>query len=148
VYFGERVNGLAQQHWQAFATQDYFDEHGVFYNAVVSGPALVTLFTVLVGRSLVCGAPPARAIACCRAQALHALTNAHAHTRTHKLKRLVANTCMSGVPAAALWSAVPPPQVFYLREAANLMVLVKTKELKQRARERAQAERAEGKKAQ
>lgn len=48
VYFGENINSVAGQHWQSFATQDYFDEHGVFYNTIVSGPALITLLTVLV----------------------------------------------------------------------------------------------------
>jgi hypothetical protein len=48
VYFGEPINRAAGRHWQEFASQDYFDGHGVFYNALVSAPALVTLFTVLV----------------------------------------------------------------------------------------------------
>lgn len=48
VYFGENINSVAGQHWQAFARQDYFDEHGIFYNSVVSGPAIITLLTVLV----------------------------------------------------------------------------------------------------
>lgn len=48
IYFGENINSVAGQHWQSFATQDYFDEHGIFYNVVVSAPALITLLTVLV----------------------------------------------------------------------------------------------------
>jgi hypothetical protein len=48
VYFGENINSVAGQHWQSFAMQDYFDEHGVFYNTLVSGPALITLLAVLV----------------------------------------------------------------------------------------------------
>lgn len=52
VYFGENINSVAGQHWQLFATQDYFDEHGVFYNAIVSGPALITLLTVLVSKEI------------------------------------------------------------------------------------------------
>jgi hypothetical protein len=48
VYFGENINSVAGQHWQSFATQGYFDEHGVFYNTLVSGPALITLLAVLV----------------------------------------------------------------------------------------------------
>jgi hypothetical protein len=63
VYFGENINSMAGQHWQSFATQDYFDEHGVFYNAVVSGPALFTLLVVLVREAcmqlLGCRAMPA-----------------------------------------------------------------------------------------
>jgi hypothetical protein len=48
VYFGERVNALAGQHWQAFAGQDYFDSHGIFYSIMVSGPAVFNLVAVLV----------------------------------------------------------------------------------------------------
>jgi len=50
IYFGENINSVAGQHWQSFATQDYFDEHGIFYNVVVSAPALITLLTVLVSK--------------------------------------------------------------------------------------------------
>lgn len=49
VYFGENINKVAAQHWQSFATQDYFDSRGIFYSVMVSGPAVVNLFTVLVG---------------------------------------------------------------------------------------------------
>jgi hypothetical protein len=55
VFFGERINGLAGQHWEAFAGQDYFDSHGIFYSIMVSGPAVFNLFAVLVSSSL-CGA--------------------------------------------------------------------------------------------
>lgn len=48
VYFGENINSVAGQHWQAFARQDYFDEHGIFYSSIVSGPAIITLLMVLV----------------------------------------------------------------------------------------------------
>lgn len=48
VYFGESINSLAGQHWQAFATQNYFDRHGTFYSTIVAGPAVVTLIAVLV----------------------------------------------------------------------------------------------------
>eukprot|EP00882_Tetradesmus_deserticola_P015009 GHRQ01015976.1.p5 GENE.GHRQ01015976.1~~GHRQ01015976.1.p5 ORF type:complete len:100 (-),score=22.38 GHRQ01015976.1:815-1114(-) len=52
VFFGERINGLAGDHWEAFAGQDYFDSHGIFYSIVVSGPAVFNLFAVLVSRLL------------------------------------------------------------------------------------------------
>jgi hypothetical protein len=52
VFFGERINGLAGQHWQAFAGQDYFDSHGIFYSIMVSGPAVFNLFAVLVSSTL------------------------------------------------------------------------------------------------
>eukprot|EP00882_Tetradesmus_deserticola_P003877 GHRQ01004101.1.p2 GENE.GHRQ01004101.1~~GHRQ01004101.1.p2 ORF type:complete len:171 (+),score=66.94 GHRQ01004101.1:290-802(+) len=48
VFFGERINGLAGDHWEAFAGQDYFDSHGIFYSIVVSGPAVFNLFAVLI----------------------------------------------------------------------------------------------------
>ena len=48
VYFAERINDLAARHWQSFATQDYFDAHGIFYSAVVSAPLLATMFVILV----------------------------------------------------------------------------------------------------
>lgn len=48
VYFGERVNALAGQHWQAFAGQDYFDSHGIFYSVLVSLPTVINLFAVLI----------------------------------------------------------------------------------------------------
>jgi hypothetical protein len=49
VYFGERLNAVGAKHWRAFAGQPYFDPHGAFFAAVVSGPLVLTLFTVLVG---------------------------------------------------------------------------------------------------
>ncbi|KAK2078442.1 hypothetical protein QBZ16_003282 [Prototheca wickerhamii] len=48
VYFAERINDLAARHWQSFATQDYFDAHGIFYSAVVSAPLLATMFVILI----------------------------------------------------------------------------------------------------
>jgi hypothetical protein len=48
VFFGERINALAGQHWEAFAGQHYFDSHGIFYSIMVSGPAVFNLFAVLV----------------------------------------------------------------------------------------------------
>ncbi|KAF6253983.1 transmembrane protein 18-domain-containing protein [Scenedesmus sp. NREL 46B-D3] len=48
VFLGERLNALAGDHWEAFAGQDYFDSHGIFYSIVVSGPAVVNLFAVLI----------------------------------------------------------------------------------------------------
>jgi hypothetical protein len=54
VYFGERVNALAGKHWQAFAGQDYFDSHGIFYSIMVSAPAVFNLFAVLVSGRQCC----------------------------------------------------------------------------------------------
>lgn len=52
VYFGETLNHLAAQHWQKFAGQNYFDEHGIFYSIVVSAPLLLIVFVILVSRAL------------------------------------------------------------------------------------------------
>eukprot|EP00775_Hariotina_reticulata_P008072 gene8072-8267_t len=48
VYFGENINSTAAQHWRQFSSQNYFDDHGVFYGALVAAPSLITLFTVLI----------------------------------------------------------------------------------------------------
>lgn len=65
VYFAERINDLAARHWQSFATQDYFDAHGIFYSAVVSAPLLATMFVILVrvvvGGGVVVGSHPVHA---------------------------------------------------------------------------------------
>jgi hypothetical protein len=49
VLFGETLNSLGAQHWEAFATQPYFDANGVFFSAVISAPLMVIMFLVLVG---------------------------------------------------------------------------------------------------
>ena len=49
VYNAERLNGLLAKRWRSFATQDYFDEHGVFFCALVSTPLLIDMFVILVG---------------------------------------------------------------------------------------------------
>ncbi len=54
VYNAERVNSLLARHWRSFATQNYFDEHGVFFCALVSTPLLLDMFVILV-RLAVCG---------------------------------------------------------------------------------------------
>mmetsp|Transcript_42031 Transcript_42031/g.62806 ORF Transcript_42031/g.62806 Transcript_42031/m.62806 type:complete len:186 (+) Transcript_42031:2-559(+) len=37
----ERLNRLGSQHWKAFSTQNYFDEHGAFLGVVVGIPLLL-----------------------------------------------------------------------------------------------------------
>ena len=49
VYNAERINSLLARHWRSFATQDYFDKHGVFFCALVSTPLLLDMFVILVG---------------------------------------------------------------------------------------------------
>lgn len=48
VYCAERLNKLGHQHWERFATQPYFDEHGAFFTALVSAPLLACMFIILV----------------------------------------------------------------------------------------------------
>jgi len=44
----ERINRWANEHWQQFAGQNYFDEHGVFIALVYAGPLLLISFVILV----------------------------------------------------------------------------------------------------
>jgi len=44
----ERLNALGAEHWRRFATQNYFDDHGVFAASVFCAPMLALAFTQLV----------------------------------------------------------------------------------------------------
>lgn len=44
VLASEVVNAFLHEHWRDFATQDYFDEHGVFFSCLFSGPLLILGF--------------------------------------------------------------------------------------------------------
>eukprot|EP00983_Pelagomonas_calceolata_P030023 939842-Pelagomonas_calceolata.AAC.1 len=48
IYMGERLNALGAKHWDKFASQNYFDQNGVFFSTMVSGPLLLLLFILLV----------------------------------------------------------------------------------------------------
>jgi hypothetical protein len=48
VLGAEAVNGLGQDHWRLFASQDYFDKNGVFVTIVLSAPMLVLCFLMLL----------------------------------------------------------------------------------------------------
>eukprot|EP00750_Incisomonas_marina_P005839 INCI14165.1.p1 GENE.INCI14165.1~~INCI14165.1.p1 ORF type:complete len:208 (-),score=39.03 INCI14165.1:193-744(-) len=48
VMASEVVNAFLHEHWRDFATQDYFDEHGVFFSCLFSGPLLILGFLQLV----------------------------------------------------------------------------------------------------
>ena len=41
VYFAERLNAYGNEHWRLFATQNYFDRHGIFISAFLSFPLLM-----------------------------------------------------------------------------------------------------------
>ena len=48
IYMAERLNSFLQHHWQRFASQPYFDAHGVFLSTVWSGPLLLVSTLILV----------------------------------------------------------------------------------------------------
>ena len=48
VRFGEKMNAYGADHWEAFATQNYFDKNGIFFTIVVSAPLLLITFIMLV----------------------------------------------------------------------------------------------------
>lgn len=47
VYFSERLNKMAAQHWQLFAGQNYFDPQGIFTSALLSAPLLLIMLLIL-----------------------------------------------------------------------------------------------------
>jgi hypothetical protein len=62
---GARLNALGAAHWNAFASQDYFDRRGVFFALLVAGPQiLVALFIVVSTRACACLSASARARVC------------------------------------------------------------------------------------
>ncbi|KAI5668397.1 hypothetical protein M9H77_18250 [Catharanthus roseus] len=48
VYLAERLNMLLAENWRSFATQNYFDPHGVFLSVLWSGPLLVISIVILI----------------------------------------------------------------------------------------------------
>lgn len=48
VYFAERLNRLLGNNWKRFATQNYFDSHGIFLSVLWSGPLLIVAILILV----------------------------------------------------------------------------------------------------
>lgn len=48
VYLAERLNKLLGENWGTFATQNYFDSHGIFLSTLWSGPLLVIAIIILV----------------------------------------------------------------------------------------------------
>ena len=45
VYLSETINYYLHDHWREFATQDYFDRHGVFLSVILGAPLLLIGFT-------------------------------------------------------------------------------------------------------
>lgn len=48
VYLAEKLNRFLGAQWQSFATQNYFDPHGIFISILWSGPLLVIAMLILV----------------------------------------------------------------------------------------------------
>lgn len=48
IFLSEYLNSYCSIHWQEFATQNYFDNHGVFAATVYSGPLLIIALFQLV----------------------------------------------------------------------------------------------------
>ena len=52
VYLAERLNKFLGDNWKSFATQNYFDPHGLFLSTLWSGPLLVIVIVILVNMLL------------------------------------------------------------------------------------------------
>ncbi|KMS99960.1 hypothetical protein BVRB_1g018030 isoform B [Beta vulgaris subsp. vulgaris] len=48
VYLAERLNRFLGNQWQFFATQNYFDPHGIFLSVLWSGPLLLIAILILI----------------------------------------------------------------------------------------------------
>ncbi|GMH21808.1 hypothetical protein Nepgr_023651 [Nepenthes gracilis] len=48
IYFAERLNRFLGEHWKSFATQNYFDPHGIFLSTIWSGPLLIIAMIILI----------------------------------------------------------------------------------------------------
>lgn len=48
VYFAERINSFLGENWKTFASQNYFDPHGLFISVLWSGPLLLISVVIVV----------------------------------------------------------------------------------------------------
>lgn len=48
VYLAERLNSILADNWKSFASQNYFDPHGLFLSVLWSGPLLLVAIVILV----------------------------------------------------------------------------------------------------
>mmetsp|Transcript_90032 Transcript_90032/g.155985 ORF Transcript_90032/g.155985 Transcript_90032/m.155985 type:complete len:172 (+) Transcript_90032:52-567(+) len=48
LFFLERLNTLAREHWEAFASQQYFDESGTFACVIFGAPMLICQLVIVV----------------------------------------------------------------------------------------------------
>ena len=54
VFLAEKINSACSQRWQAFATQNYFDNRGVFASVMFAGPLLGIATIILVSYPMQC----------------------------------------------------------------------------------------------
>lgn len=48
VRSAEWLNARGEEHWESFATQDYFDKRGIFVGIMLSGPLLLDVLMMLI----------------------------------------------------------------------------------------------------
>ncbi|KAI5567635.1 hypothetical protein BDE02_13G104300 [Populus trichocarpa] len=48
VYLSERLNRVLGDNWRSFASQNYFDPHGLFLSVLWSGPLLIIATIILI----------------------------------------------------------------------------------------------------
>ncbi|ONK73602.1 uncharacterized protein A4U43_C04F33340 [Asparagus officinalis] len=48
VYLAERINSFLGKNWKSFASQNYFDPHGLFISVLWSGPLLLISVVIVV----------------------------------------------------------------------------------------------------
>mmetsp|Transcript_85 Transcript_85/g.244 ORF Transcript_85/g.244 Transcript_85/m.244 type:complete len:239 (-) Transcript_85:13-729(-) len=48
VYFSEKLNTYGQHHWKEFATQNYFDDQGIFAGTMFAGPLLTICLCMVI----------------------------------------------------------------------------------------------------
>lgn len=48
VRSAEWLNTKGEEHWESFATQDYFDKRGIFVGIMLCGPLLLDLIVMLL----------------------------------------------------------------------------------------------------
>jgi len=48
VYLAERINSFLGGNWKSFASQNYFDSHGLFISVLWSGPLLLISMVIVV----------------------------------------------------------------------------------------------------
>lgn len=138
VFFGERLNALGAARWRSFAGQPYFDEHGAFFAALVAGPLVMTLFTVLVGRAGGgggAGGGANRSTRCaCGGGDLRGRAGGSPACLLAKHGPAVVRT---GTPPTNGWDCQTPThwQILYLLQVVGMMVEVKKQQMVQKRRQ-------------